>query len=300
MVLRADQVGGWQVLRSADRPEYEGVELVGYRDLAGHGLDMRVLPEPGLTIVLVIDGELRIDRTRSVAAGIASGVGVNSVPVRGRDLVCVDIHLSPLAAHSVLDGAVAELAGTVVSIEDLWGATAHRIRAALAGTDRWEERFSELRATLADKLHTNRSVDPEVAFVWRELVANAGHRRIGDLAAETGWSRKRLWSRFTAQIGVTPKRAAMLMRLTPAIEAIVAGTAVADVAARCGYADQSHLARDLKGLAGYTPASLFRDRYEPGLERETSAQEPDDLPEGIPHGRSGDGSTGWRSAGAGK
>jgi AraC-like DNA-binding protein len=262
MVLRTEQDGGWELVRSADRPEYEGVELVGYRDRAGQGLDMRVLPAAGLTIVLVLDGELRVDRTGPVAVGIAGGVGVRSVPVRGRDLVCVDIHLSPLAAHSVLDGAVAELAGTVVDLEDLWGATAGRLLAALAGTDRWEERFSELRAALAEMLHTNRSVDAEVAFVWRELVAGGGRRRIGDLAAETGWSRKRLWSRFTAQIGVTPKRAAMLVRLAPAIEAIVAGTAVADVAVRYGYADQSHLTRDLRELAGYTPASLYRNRHE--------------------------------------
>jgi AraC-like DNA-binding protein len=273
MDLRSDQVGGWEVVRSADRPGYEGVELVGYRDRAGQGLDMRVLPVPALTIVLVIDGELRVDRTHPVAAGIASGVGVNSRSVCGRDLVCVDIHLSPLAAHSVLDGAVAELAGTVVSIEDVWGAKARRLRAALAGSDRWDDRFSELRAVLAEKLHTNRSVDPEVAFVWRELVVSRGHRRIGVLAAEAGWSRKRLWSRFTAQIGVTPKRAAMIVRLTPAIEALVAGMAVADVAARCGYADQAHLTRDLRELSGYTPASLYRSRHEVGYDGGTFVQE---------------------------
>lgn len=186
------------------------------------------------------------------------------MPVVGRDLVCVDIHLSPLAAHPVLGGAVAELAGTVVGLEDVWGAEARRLRAALARTDRWEDRFRGLRAALAEKLHSNRSVDPEVAVVWRALVAGGGRRRIGDLAAETGWSRKRLWSRFTAQIGVTPKRAAMLVRLTPAIEAILAGTAIADVAARCGYADQSHLTRDLRELAGYTPAALYRNRHEVG------------------------------------
>jgi AraC-like DNA-binding protein len=88
-----------------------------------------------------------------------------------------------------------------------------------------------------------------VARVWRALVASSGRRRIADLAAETGWSRK---------------RAAMLVRLTPAIEAIVAGTAIADVAARCGYADQSHLTRDLREPAGYTPAALYRDRHEVG------------------------------------
>jgi AraC-like DNA-binding protein len=272
-MIRADHVGGWEHVRPADRPAYEGVELVGYRDRAGHGLVGRVLPAPGLTIVLVIDGELRVDRTRPVVAGIASGVGVKSLPVHGRDLVCVDIHLSPLAAHSVLDGALAELAGTVADLDDLWGAKARRLRAALAGTGRWDERFSEIRAVIAEKLHTNRSVDPEVAFAWRGLVASGGHRRVGDLAAETGWSRKRLWSRFTAQIGVTPKRAAMLVRLSPAIDAIVAGTAIADVAARCGYADQSHLTRDLRDLAGYTPASLYRNRHEVGFDEGTFVQE---------------------------
>lgn len=256
MVLRAEQAGGWEVVRPPD--PHEGVELVGYHDRGGQGLQMRVLPEPGVTIVLMLDGELRIDRTRPVAAGIASGVGVNSVPVVGLDVACVDIHLSPLAAYSVLGGSIAELAGSVVGLEDLWGAKARTLRAKLAATDRWDERFGLLRAALAEELHANRPVDPEVAFAWRRLVAGGGRRRITDLAAETGWSRKRLWSRFTAQVGVTPKRAAMIVRLSPAIQAIMAGTAAAEVAARCGYADQSHLTRDLKDLAGYTPTSLYR------------------------------------------
>ncbi|RSM90601.1 AraC family transcriptional regulator [Kibdelosporangium aridum] len=260
MALVAEQAGGWEVVRSA-LPGHD-VELVGYHDRAGNGLDMRILPSPRLTIVLMLDGELRVDEERPVAAGIASGLGVNSVRVLGRDVACVDIHLSPVAAHAVLDGAVAELAGTVVSFEDLWGAEAHRLRAALAGTDQWEERFSHLRSALAEKLRTNRSVDPQIAFVWRELVASGGQRRIGELATQTGWSRKRLWSRFTAQIGVTPKRAAMIVRLSPAIQAIVDGTAATEVAAVHGYADQSHLTRDLKELAGYTPGSLYRDWLE--------------------------------------
>ncbi|WP_232667744.1 helix-turn-helix domain-containing protein [Pseudonocardia sp. TRM90224] len=273
-VLHTADVGGWEHVRPADRPAYEGVEVVGYRDRLGQGLEMRVLPQPRLTLVLVLDGELRINRTHPVATGIVSGVGVSSVPVSGQGLVCVDIHLSPLTAHSVLAGAVAELAGTVVGFEDLWGAEAGRLRAALAGTDRWDERFGLIRAALADKIHANRPVDPEVAYAWRELEASGGQRRIGELATEAGWSRKRLWSRFTAQTGVTPKRAAMIVRLAPAIDAIVAGTAVVDVAVRFGYADQSHLTRDLRELAGYTPAALYRNRHEVSQERGTFVQEP--------------------------
>ncbi|RZQ62962.1 helix-turn-helix domain-containing protein [Amycolatopsis suaedae] len=272
MVLQAEQGGGWDIVRSG-LPGYEGVELVGYRDRAGRGLDMRVLPSPKVTIVLVFDGELRIDRTRPVEAGIASGVGVNSVRVDGRDVACVDIHLSPLAAHSVLGGAGAELAGTVVGFEDLWGAEGRRLRAELEAAPRWDERFRRLRMVLAGKLDTNRPVDPEVAFAWRGLVATGGRGRIGDLAAETGWTRKRLWSRFTAQIGVTPKRAAKIVRLAPAIEAITEGIPAADVALRYGYADQSHLTRDLRELAGYTPGALYRDWLEGGSARGTIVQD---------------------------
>jgi hypothetical protein len=79
-MIRTDHVGGWEHVRPADRPVYEGVEVVGYRDRAGHGLVGRVLPAPGLTIVLVGDGELRVDRTRPVVAGLASGMGVKSLP----------------------------------------------------------------------------------------------------------------------------------------------------------------------------------------------------------------------------
>ncbi|MCE7004425.1 helix-turn-helix transcriptional regulator [Kibdelosporangium philippinense] len=254
--LLAEQAGGWEVVRV---PEQDGVELVGYHDRAGHGLDMRILPQPTLTIVLMLDGELHVEHERPVAAGIASGLGVNSVRVHGQDVACVDIHLSPLAAYSILDGQVADLAGTVVGFEDVWGAQAHQLSTAVARTDRWDERFRKLQAALAAKLHTNRSVDPEIAFVWRELMASGGRRRITDLAAETGWSRKRLWSRFTAQIGLTPKRAAMIVRLSPAIQAIVDGEKATEVAANHGYADQSHLTRDLKELSGYTPGELYRD-----------------------------------------
>lgn len=273
MTLKAEQGGGWKIVRGAAHLGYDGVELVGYHDHAGQGLDMRVLPEPGVTIVLVLDGELRVDQARPVPVGIASGIGVSSTRVHGTDLACVDIHLSPLTAHAVLDGAIAELAGTVVGFEELWGAEAHRLRDELVSTDRWDARFSVLRAALAEKLHVNRSVDREVAFVWRELVASGGQRRISDLATEAGWSRKRLWARFAAQLGVTPKRAAMIVRLSPAIDAITAGTPLADVAARYGYADQSHLTRDLKELSGFTPASLYRDWNDAGTGEGTIVQD---------------------------
>ena len=45
------------------------------------------------------------------------------------------------------------------------------------------------------------------------MVASRGRVRVERLAAEVGWSRKRLWSRFRSQIGLTPKRSAQLIPL---------------------------------------------------------------------------------------
>jgi AraC-like DNA-binding protein len=101
-----------------------------------------------------------------------------------------------------------------------------------------------------------RGVDPEVAFAWRQIVASRGRVRVERLAARVEWSRKRLWSRFVSQIGLTPKRAALLIRFDHAAHRLAAGQNVATVASESGYVDQSHLHRDVMAFAGVTPSAV--------------------------------------------
>ncbi|MGW0755504.1 helix-turn-helix domain-containing protein [Streptomyces sp. NPDC002814] len=77
--------------------------------------------------------------------------------------------------------------------------------------------------------------------------------RVEGLADELGWSRKRLWSRFHAQLGLPPKRAVKLVRYDWAATRLAGGQEAAGVAADCGYADQSHLHRDVVAFTGVTP-----------------------------------------------
>ncbi|WP_209445487.1 hypothetical protein [Streptomyces roseochromogenus] len=60
------------------------------------------------------------------------------------------------------------------------------------------------------------------------MLTNPGGARVERLAAEVGWSRKRLWSRFRTQTGLSPKHAAQLVRLDVRAFAGVTPTAVAD------------------------------------------------------------------------
>jgi AraC-like DNA-binding protein len=94
------------------------------------------------------------------------------------------------------------------------------------------------------------------ADCWGQLEASCGEIRVERLAAETGWSRKRLWSRFRAQIGLSPKRAAQLIRFDHAAHRLAAGQSAALVAAESGYVDQSHLHRDVVAFAGKTPTAI--------------------------------------------
>lgn len=231
--------------------------MAGFSDRTTALADVRVVPHPAVMLVIDIGGGLLVDdasgwqQRGSVVAGLAPIGAAGRGP---QDFECLQVRLSPVVAHAVL-GACAELSGTVVALDDLWGRAAVRIQERLRATASWPGRFAIAEAVLAARQETSRAVDPEVAFAWRRIVASRGRARVERLAAESGWSRKRLWSRFRSQIGLTPKRAARLVRFDHAARLLAAGRSPAAVAADSGYADQSHLHRDVLAFAGMTPAA---------------------------------------------
>ncbi|WP_433663836.1 helix-turn-helix domain-containing protein [Nocardia sp. CA-128927] len=57
-------------------------------------------------------------------------------------------------------------------------------------------------------------------------------------------------------MGITPKRAAQLVRFDYAAHRLAAGHSAALVAAESGYVDQSHLNREAMAFAGVTPTAV--------------------------------------------
>jgi AraC-like DNA-binding protein len=189
----------------------------------------------------------------SLVAGLGFG---GAVRIRGANIECVHVRLSPAVVRKVLGVSPAELEGAVVALDDLWGREVSRIREQLSAASSWEERFALTDAFLARRHEARSSIDPEVAWAWDRVAVARGQVRIEQLAAEVGWSRKRLWSRFHSQIGLPPKRAAKLVRFDRAVHRLAAGQDAARVAADGGYADQSHLHRDIMAFTGVTPATV--------------------------------------------
>ena len=231
--------------------------MAGFTNRAKDPVNLPMVPYPAVTLFLDLGDGVLIDdasgqqQRRSLAVGLAPG-GVRG---RGRHIECLQVRLSPVVAHAAL-GASSELGGTVVALDDLWGRDAARAQEQLRAASSWDDRFTITETALARRFQAGRAADPEVAFAWGQMIASRGCLRVERLAAEVGWSRKRLWSRFRSQIGLTPKRAAQLVRFDHAAHRLAAGHSAALVAAESGYTDQSHLHRDVKTFAGVTPTAV--------------------------------------------
>ncbi|MFF3285607.1 helix-turn-helix domain-containing protein [Streptomyces sp. NPDC003023] len=256
---------GWEVVRPGGAPAVPGVRMAGFRDRVGQALDLRVLPQPAVVVVIGLGNDpftveggtaQRPSTSPSPHPSLVASLSPGPTRIHGRDVECIEMCLSPGTAYALLGVSPHELEGAVVGLEDLWGRQERQFRERVAAATTWQERFTLVSEFLTRRAARGRSMTPEVAGVWDTIVAHGGRVRVDDLAASCGWSRKRLWSRFSAQIGLTPKRAAMLVRFDQAARALRAGGNAADIALAHGYADQSHLHRDVLAFAGCTPAAL--------------------------------------------
>ena len=131
------------------------------------------------------------------------------------------------------------------------GRAEDRLRTAAS----WDERFV-IAAEILGRRPAGRRIDPEVAYAWRRTLTGGGRLRVDGLADEVGWSRKRPWSRFRSQLGISPKHAARLVRFDHAAHLLAAGHAPASVAGGSGYVDQSHLHREFSAFTGLTPTAV--------------------------------------------
>jgi AraC-like DNA-binding protein len=267
----------WDIAVPSPPIRLRGVRMAGFNDRSTDLVDLQMVPYPAVTVLIDLGNGILVkdpsghEQRGSVVAGLAP----RGVRGGGRKVECLQVRLSPLTAHAVL-GSSWELAGTVVAFEDLWGRDAVRMEEQLRAARHWDDRFTIAEAALARRLEAGPAVEPEVASVWQQMINNRCPTRVERLAGEVGWSRKRLWSRFRAQIGITPKRAAQLIRFDRAAHRLAAGHSAVLAAAESGYADQSHLHRDVAAFSGLTPSAVAAA---PWLEVDHVAwRAPDDLP----------------------
>ncbi|WP_195849134.1 AraC family transcriptional regulator [Arsenicicoccus cauae] len=108
-------------------------------------------------------------------------------------------------------------------------------------------------------------VDPawvEVHEAVLNIATDPSLTTVARLVVETGSSERTLQRQFTRFVGVSPKRVISRYRLQDAVAALDARTdeSLADLAARLGFFDQAHLAREFTRFVGIAPSAYRAGR----------------------------------------
>ncbi|WP_251149733.1 helix-turn-helix transcriptional regulator [Cellulosimicrobium sp. Marseille-Q4280] len=227
------------------------------RQPAGTLLPLVLTFDGALEVVDLADGAGAGRSYRSFVAGLSGGHATTRF---AGTMDCLQVYLTPLGVRRVLGVPGAEVARRVVAVDDVVPGLGDDLADRVASAASWEQRFTLVEAALTR--HAARSagvVPPWVAWMWRQIRASGGQARIADLVDQTGWSHRHVATVFAENVGLTPKRAAGVVRFEHA-SADLGVLPLAEIAARHGYADQSHLTHDVVRYSGETPSALAAAR----------------------------------------
>jgi AraC-like DNA-binding protein len=200
----------------------------------------RILPDGCLDIIWV-DGRLIVAGPDTAAFVAVSPVGACYVGLR----------FPPGTGPAVLGVPAHELRDRRIPLDAVWpGAHVRRLIERIAGAP---DPVSAIESVIAERRRDAPPADPAMR-------AAAALLRAGEPVAATaeavGLSERQLHRRCLVAFGYGPKTLARVLRLDRAVALARRGTPFATVAARAGYADQAHLARDVRDLAGVPLGAL--------------------------------------------
>ena len=209
---------------------------------AGAAHTQRVLPDGRADVV--VDG-----RGRAVLAGPATGVSLAVLPPGE---VVHGLRLTASSVGAVLGAPAGELTDRVVPLAALVGESRARMLAdALGGGDRaaWL-RVHRWLATAAP--------DPR-AGAAAERLWHGPSVEVAEVARDVGLSDRQLRRLLHAEVGLGPRTYQRIGRLQRflAVAATRPGRGLAELAAEAGFADQPHLSREARALAGLTATELL-------------------------------------------
>ncbi|MFF4360676.1 helix-turn-helix domain-containing protein [Streptomyces sp. NPDC001604] len=183
---------------------------------------------------------------------LVAGPDTHAYVTAGEPGVWVGVRFYPGTAPALLGVPAHELRDRRVALGELRPAAevrrlTARVNAAVETADGLEELALRLAA----------DTDPPDPLLRHLVTALGEGRPVAAAADELGLGARQLHRRSLAAFGYGPKMLARVLRLQRALRLAREGVPFAETAARTGFADQAHLARDVKELAGLRLGQLL-------------------------------------------
>jgi len=229
-------------------PQLADVLTCEWERRAGSESSLVVLPDGCADIVWRSDGALFV-------AGPDLGPALHD---QGPGIGFVGLRMMPGTAATVLGTDVDELRDRQVSLSSVWGSHAVSLADRLADASSMGACRAILAAAVRERVAAA-TCDDQVVAAARLL--STAPMRVTDLAEQVGISDRQLRRRFVRQVGYGPKTYERVMRFRRFQESGMRTggqrVGLAHLAATAGYADQAHLTRECRRLAGRTPTQLL-------------------------------------------
>lgn len=229
----------------------------------------RVWPDGCVSLLAVC---VRVGETWRVVATVVRGItrAPQDVPVQPGTRY-VGIRFRAESGAAVLGVPAASLRDVSPTLAEVVGAHAdvlsRAVEAALpqgdaavhAAFDGWVG--AQTARVLARRKVSRGLVDDAVARAVDHLVASGGQAPMAEVAAASGVALRTLQRRFVLAVGLTAKQFAQLRRARAMLrrtidDALDERVGWSGVAAESGYADQAHLAREVRQYAKLSPTAL--------------------------------------------
>ena len=151
-------------------------------------------------------------------------------------------------------------AGHVLSLAELLGDSVLQLREALLNCTGLAPSFALVERWLCARLRQRYQAHALVPWALQQIAAHSGQIEIQQLAQHAGVSRKYLTNLFRRDVGLAPKALARVHRFKAALALLAQARQVpwSELAAQCGYYDQSHLVRDFQAFSGVAPSEFIR------------------------------------------
>jgi AraC-like DNA-binding protein len=177
--------------------------------------------------------------------------------------VIVGVRFRTGAAPPLLGVIANELIDREVGLADVWGRAGASLAARCgdaSGDAEGAERLRAVVGTLLGRVADAPAVDP-VATRAASMLAAPAAPPVRDLAGLFDLSERQLRRRVEAAVGYPPRTLARILRFQRFLGAArspgPSSPDLARLAAEAGYADQAHLTRDSRRLAGLPPGALL-------------------------------------------
>jgi AraC-like DNA-binding protein len=215
----------------------------------------RVLPDGSIELVIDL-----------VHAGGSVIVGAHSrffVIDTAGPISVVGVHFKPGGARPFLGLPAGELQNQLIPLGDVLGRFAGELRERLLEAAPGE-RFEVLENCLLERAHGRLVRHGAVSFAVDQLQRAHPKPLVADVVDRIGLSHRCFNEHFVAEVGLTPKLFARLMRFQDLIRGIGSGRGGqwADIALSCGYSDQAHFAHDFRAFSGLNASAYLAQRTE--------------------------------------